>query len=113
MMNSCNFTGRLTDDPKFFEGDVNRVCFTLAVDRDMIAKNGKTGADYLDFIAWKDTADYISRHFNKGDLMQVVNSRAKVRLYEDSDGKKGRKIEFEIDKAYCIARSREKEDVEE
>ncbi len=110
MMNSCNFTGRLTDDPKYFEGEVNRACFTLAVDRDMVKNNKGMGADYLDFIAWGDKADYIMRRFNKGDLMQVVNARAKVRLYEDSDGIKKRKTEYEIDKAYCIERIRIQDD---
>ena len=43
MMNSCNFTGRLVEDPKFFSGDPDRCCFTLAVDRDINkdAKNVK------------------------------------------------------------------------
>ncbi len=115
MLNSCNFAGRLVDEPKFFEGDANRVCFTLAVERDGPVRNasGKPTSDYLDFIGWKDVADFVVSHFHKGDLVQVANARAKVRLYEDSDGVKKRKTEFELDKVYCLARSRGKEDVEE
>lgn len=113
MLNSCCFAGRLVDEPKFFEGETNRVCFTLAVERDVLQRDGKPVSDYLDFVAWKETASFIATHFKKGDLMQVSNARAKVRLYEDSDGIKKRKTEFEIDKVYCLARSRGREDVEE
>ena len=105
MMNSCSFIGRLTADPKRFDGETSRVCFTLAVDSDNY-KGSKETADYLDFVAWNKTAEYIDRHFNKGDLMCVANSRARVRQYENSDGIKVRKIEFEVGKAYCVGRSR-------
>lgn len=108
MLNNCIFCGRLVEDPKLFQGDPVRCCFTIAVDRDGSNKNGGN-ADYFDFVAWRDTADYVSRHFNKGDLIQVV-SRAKVRSYEDSEGIKKRKTEFEVDKVYCILRNRNKEE---
>lgn len=110
MMNSCNFTGRLVEDPKFFSGDPDRCCFTLAVDRDINKDAKNVNADYIDFIAWRGMAEYVQKHFSKGDLMQVVNARAKVRTYEDSEGVRKRKTEFEIDRAYCLAHSRESKD---
>ena len=106
MMNSCNFTGRLVDNPKLFEGEANRVTFTLAVDRDYAPKEGQKGADYLDFIAWRETANYVVKHFRKGDLMQVVNARARIKTYEDSEGTEKRKTEYEVNKVYCLLRNR-------
>lgn len=111
MTNSCHFIGRLVDDPKLYEGEPNRACFCLAVDRDT-NKNGRGSADYLDFVAWKEAADYVVRHFNKGDLMSVVNARAKVRKYEDGEDRKNR-VEFEVHKVYCIGRARKQPYVEE
>ena len=109
MMNSCNFTGRLVEDPKLMmdEGGVQRVTFTLAVDRDSAWKYDKS-SDYLDFIAWREVAKYIVRKFKKGDLMTVINARAKVRNIVDSNGIKKRKTEFIVDKAYCSHRHKER-----
>lgn len=106
MMNSCNFTGRMVDNPKLFEGEVNRAVFTLAVDRDFVPKGSEKNADYLDFVAWRDKADYVVRRFHKGDLVQVVNARAKIKQYEDDSGKQ-RKTEYEVDKVYCLIRNHE------
>lgn len=103
MTNSCTFTGRLVSNPKIFEGEVSRAEFTLAVDKDFVPKNGEKTADYLDFVAWRDKAEYVARRFHKGDLIQVVNARAKVKQNEE-DGVKHRKIEFEVDKVYCLVR---------
>ena len=105
MMNSCNFAGRLVADPKMYEGESNRATFTLAVDGDVPSDE----AVYLDFVAWRDKANYIARRFHKGDLMLVVNAKANVRNIE-KDGKKSRKIEFEVGKAYCVSRHREEND---
>ena len=108
MMNSCNFTGRLVDDPEYFPGEPDRCCFTVAVDRDVFSKDAKSAnADYLDCIAWRGVAEYVQKHFSKGDLIQVVDARAKVRTYEDSKGIKKRKTEFEINRVYCLLRNRE------
>lgn len=102
MRNSCYFTGRLVADPKLFEGNPNRVCFTISVLGDFKDKEGKVQSSFLDFIAWRDTADYIARHFHKGDMLRVDDCEAKVRNYEDSGGVKHRKVEFEVDGIYNI-----------
>lgn len=106
MMNSCDFMGRLVDDPKKFESDgIPRVVFTLAVDRDGLSKSGKSNADHLDFVAWRDVADLVLRKFKKGDLMAVSDSRAKVRSYVDGNGSKIRKTEYELGRVYRVGKS--------
>ena len=101
MLNSCNFTGRLASDPKFFETNgVSRVVFTLAVDRDHKLDNGEYETDFLDFIAWRATAEFVNKYFHKGDLATVSNARAQVRVYDDSDGQKHRRVEFLADQVY-------------
>lgn len=101
MMNSCNFIGRLVDEPKHFEDESgSRVVFTLAVDRDNGAAG--VGADFLDFIAWGEVADTILNEYHKGDLMNVCNARAKVHTYVDSKQQKKRKTEYKVTSVYHL-----------
>lgn len=93
MLNSCDFTGRIVSEPKFFESGP-RALFTLAVDRDQKNENGEYDSDYLDFIAWRSTAEFVQKYFHQGDMVSVSNARAQVRSYVDSSGVKHRKVEF-------------------
>ncbi len=98
-LNSCNFSGRLTADPKVeFVGHdrIEKATFTLAVDRDRKKEDGSRETDFLDFIAWRGTAKFVADHFHKGDAMTVSNVREMVRDYVDKDGNKRRKHEHEV-----------------
>lgn len=98
-MNNCNFTGRLTADPELKRvgnDGIEKVTFTLAVDRDRKREDGSRETDFLDFVAWRGTAKFISEHFRKGDAMTVTNVREAVREYTDKDGIKRRKHEHEV-----------------
>lgn len=98
-LNCCTFTGRLTADPKLNyvgKDQVAKVTFTLAVDRDRRKEDGSRNTDFLDFIAWRGTAKFISDHCRKGELLTVANVRESVREYVDKDGNKRRKHEHEI-----------------
>ena len=96
-MNSCNFTGRLTADPMLTERDgLERVTFSLAVDRDRKNADGSRETDFLDFVAWRGTARFIGEHFKKGDAMTVTNVREQVHEYTDRDGNPKRKHEHEV-----------------
>lgn len=98
-MNNCSFTGRLTADPRMDyvgQDQVEKVTFSLAVDRDRRKEDGSRETDFLDFVAWRGTAKFISEHFSKGDAMTVTNVRETVREYVDRDGVKHRKHEHEI-----------------
>ena len=107
MQNSCNFQGKLVADPKLFEGNPNRVCFTVSVLGDYKDKDGKIQSSFLDFIAWRDTADYIAKHFRKGDMIRIDDAEARVRNYEDSSGVKHRKVEFEVDGTFNVFSDKE------
>jgi len=101
MLNMCVFSGRFASEPKFFQNDgVARCVFTLAVDRDQKLENGEYETDFLDFIAWRGTAEFVQKYFHKGDLATVANARAQVHTYEDSNGNRQRKTEFVVDRIY-------------
>ena len=98
MLNTCNFEGNLTADPKFYEGktpdSAPRATFTLAVDRDYVNENGERTSDFLDFVVWRSTAEFVAKHFKKGDIMTVCNAKARVRVFTNEDGIRKRIIQF-------------------
>lgn len=71
-MNSVNLTGRLTSDPELrqTQSGVSVVRFTIAVDRPY-QKDKDKKADFIPCIAWRNTAEFVSRNFSKGDPIEV------------------------------------------
>ncbi len=90
MLNHITIMGRLVADPELrtTPGGVTVVTMRLAVDRDF--KNKQTGereTDFINVVAWRQTAEFVSRYFAKG-RMAVVEGRLQIRQYTDRDGNK-------------------------
>jgi single-strand DNA-binding protein len=83
--------GRFVRDPDMRQsakGDA--ICnFTLAVDRDFKDANGERQADFIDFVAFRRTAEFIGKYFTKG-RMAVVAGHLQIDSYTDKDGIKRR-----------------------
>ena len=95
MLNRCIFMGRLTRDPELrrTQSGTAVASFSLAVDRDFKDKNtGARTTDFIDIVAWKGTAEFVSRYFTKG-RMAVVEGRLQIRDWNDKDGNKRRSAE--------------------
>ncbi|MCD8240202.1 MAG: single-stranded DNA-binding protein [Oscillospiraceae bacterium] len=95
--NKCYFTGRLGKDPELRSTSYGTpVCtFSLAVERPK-AKNAERGeTDWIDFVAWRNTAEYIARYFSKGRKV-VVEAAARTRKYEDKNGVNHKVVEFNV-----------------
>lgn len=90
MLNSVFLTGRLTRDPelRFTPSGVAVVSFTLAVDRDYKPEGGEREADFINCVAWRQTAEYIAKNFRKGKPMTVKNGRLQTRHYENNEGRR-------------------------
>lgn len=74
--------------------------FTLAVDRDYAPKDGGAReTDFIDIVAWRSTAEFVSKYFSKG-RMAVVSGRLQIRPWEDKDGNKRRSAEVVADNVY-------------
>ena len=88
-MNKCIVIGRLTKDPEAYttQGGVSRSNFTLAVQRDHRNANGTYDADFLNIVAWRQTADYVNRYMHKGSMV-AVEGKIQTRNYETQDGTK-------------------------
>lgn len=100
-LNKICLMGRLTSDPELRKtgSDVSVTSFTLAVDRDTKGADGKRETDFIDVVAWRSTADFVTKYFSKG-RMAVVEGRLHVRDWTDADGKKRRSAEVVADNVY-------------
>ena len=96
-LNKIILMGRLTREPELrtTQSGVSVTSFTIAVDRDF----DKTATDFIDIVAWKNTAEFVSRFFTKG-RMAVVSGRLQMRSWEDRDGKKRVSAEVVADNVY-------------
>jgi single-strand DNA-binding protein len=102
MLNHIVLMGRLTRDPELRRtGSGTPVAsFTIAVDRDFGSKDGgEKETDFIDIVAWRNTAEFVSKYFTKG-RMAVVNGRLQVRNWTDDKGNNRRTAEVVADNVY-------------
>lgn len=100
MLNHIVLMGRLTADPELRRtGNGTAVAtFSLAVERDF-SGNGQKETDFIDCVAWRGTAEFISKYFSKGRMM-AVSGRLQVRTWDGNNGIKHRATEVVVDSAY-------------
>ena len=88
MLNSVIIMGRLTADPELrtTPNGHSVTSFTVAVDRNYRSGEERQ-TDFISVVAWRGTADFITRFFKKGQMIAVQGS-LQVRSYEDKNGNK-------------------------
>ena len=94
-MNQIIIMGRMTRDPELRHtpNGVSVASFTLAVDRGFAPKDGgERQTDFIDVVAWRNTAEFVSRYFTKGQMAAVVG-RLQIRDWTDKEGNKRRSAE--------------------
>ena len=102
MLNRIILMGRLTRDPELRHTQTGTAVasLSLAVDRDFKDKTtGEKSTDFIDVVAWRQTAEFVSRFFTKG-RMAVVEGRLQLRDWTDRDGNKRRSAEVVADNVY-------------
>ena len=101
MLNKIILMGRLTRDPELRRTESGTaVCsFSIAVDRDFKSKNGEKETDFIDIVAWRATAEFVSKYFTKG-RMAVVEGRLQIRDWTEKEGGKRRSAEVIADNVY-------------
>lgn len=103
MLNKIVLMGRLTRDPEMrHTGNGTAVAsFSLAVDRDFKSQSGEKETDFIDIVAWRSTAEFVSKYFTKG-RMAVVEGRLQIRDWTDKDGKTRRSVEVVAEHVYFV-----------
>lgn len=101
MLNHIVLMGRLTRDPELRRtgSGIAVASFTLAVDRDYAAQGAERETDFIDIVAWRNTAEFVSKYFSKG-RMAVVSGRLQIRNWNDKEGNKRRSAEVVADNIY-------------
>ena len=88
-MNRIFLSGRFSRniDLKYTQNNIAVVTNALAVKKDVKNSDGSYDSDFINVIAYRNTAEYISKYFNKGDKV-LISGRLNTRSYDGKDGKK-------------------------
>lgn len=103
MINSVVLMGRLTQAPecKKTQSGVSVCSFSIAVDRSFRAANGEKQTDFINCVAWRQTAEFLCNYFGKGQMIAVTGS-IQTRNYEDKNGNKRTAVEVVADNvSFC------------
>ena len=101
MLNKVVIMGRLTADPELRMTQSGKpvATFTMAVERDFKGQNGEKETDFINCVAWNNTAEFIHKYFAKGN-MAIASGRLQTRRWESADGKKGTATEVIVENMY-------------
>ena len=106
-MNVITLMGRITADPelKTTNNGVSVTSFTLAVDRGYTPKGQEKQTDFINCVAWRNTAEFITKYFHKGSRM-AVKGELQTRKYTANDGSNRTVYEVIVDGAFfCEGKS--------
>ena len=87
MLNVVAIMGRLVADPELrTTTQGHSVCsFRIACDRSYVQQGQQRQADFIDIVAWRQQADFVSKYFQKGSMIAVEGS-LQTRNYQDKNG---------------------------
>ena len=103
MINNVVLMGRLVATPELRSTGtgVSVASFTMAVDRAYAKQGEQRQADFIDCVAWRNTAEFITRYFQKGSMIAITGN-IQTRTYEDKNGIKRKAVEVVVDSAsFC------------
>ena len=102
MLNHIDLMGRITHDLelKHTNSNVPVISFSIAVDRDFADKaSGTKQTDFIDVVAWRHTAEFVSKYFGKGRMI-TVSGRLQIKEYTDKNNVNRRDAEILADNVY-------------
>lgn len=99
MLNHITVMGRICNDIELRRtgSGVAVASFTIACDRDF--SKGEKETDFIECVAWRQTGEFIQKHFAKGRMI-VVSGRLQIRPWTDKDGNKRKTAEIVVESAY-------------
>ena len=105
-LNKVVLAGRMTADPELKQTatGVSVLSFTIAVNRSYVSKSSEQGerqADFINVVAWRQTAEFISKYFRKGSAICVTGS-IQTRSWTDNQGQKRYATDVVVDEAMFV-----------
>lgn len=101
MLNVAILMGRLVADPELRHtpNNVAVTSFTIAVDRSYVKSGAERQADFIDVVAWRNTAEFVCKYFRKGQMIALQGS-IQTRSYTDNQGIKRKAFEIVADNVH-------------
>ena len=108
MLNTVILMGRIAKDLeiKTLPSGHKVLNFDVAVSRSKSSKDGEKVVDFIDCVAWNDTAEFIKRNFQKGEMIALVG-RLSCQTYEDKNGQKRKSTNVSVREVSFCASGRE------
>ena len=104
-MNKAIIVGRLAGEPELRQtgNGISVTSFTVAVDRRISREEHQT--DWIDCVAWKNTAEFICKYFQKGTPI-IIEGSIQTRNWEDKEGNKRKAVEIQVEKVMFVLREK-------
>ncbi len=108
MLNKVILMGRFTRDPELRSTPqgISTCAFSIAVDRNFVRQGEERKADFINCVAWRQTAEFISKYFRKGSMIALEGS-LQSRSWDDADGKKRYATEVIVSQVYFAESKRD------
>lgn len=103
MLNCAIIMGRLTADPELrtTASGLSVTSFSVAVDRRFTRSGEEKQTDFINVVAWRQQADFVTKYFQKGSMIAIQGS-IQTRTYEDKNGNKRQAVEIVADNvSFC------------
>ena len=113
MLNNITAAGRMTKDPELrrTQNGVAVASFTIACDRDIKDASGNKQTDFIDCVAWRNTAEFVDKYLTRGRMV-IVSGRLQMREWTDKNGNKRRNAEILSESVYFADSKRAVENTE-
>ena len=111
-MNKVTLIGRFAADPELRKtgSDISVTSFTIAVDRPY-SKGSDRQTDWVDIVAWRNTAEFVCKYFSKGEPI-VIEGSLQTRMWEDQNGNKRKSVEVVADNVEFVPKAKgDKKDI--
>lgn len=111
MLNQVIMQGRLVNEPELKQTTTGTsvLTFTVASERDFRTSDGRRESDFFDCVAWKGSAEFITKYFHKGDMI-LVTGRLQNRTYQTNDGSNRKVTEVVVESVnFCGSKSERNE----
>ena len=101
MLNRITITGRMTRDPELraTQSGISVTSFSIANQRSYKNNSGERETDFFDVVAWRNTAEFVTKYFSKGSLV-TVDGRLETRKFTDKQGNERKAVEIIADNVF-------------
>ncbi len=107
MLNNAVIMGRIVADPELrtTANGTPVTSFTVAVDRRFSKQGEERQADFIDIVAWRNTAEHVCKYFAKGSMI-AIQGNIQTRMFEDKNGNKRKAVEIVAENvSFCGSKS--------